>query len=747
MDVSLDSVVLDELNTPEARAVHDITDKLSACGVGKIVDLPQIIVLGEQSAGKSSVLEAISHVRFPVKGGLCTRFATELVLRQAETSRVDVSIRYEDKTRTSKTFKRTGFNEDDLPDIIAEAKGYMGVDGSGREFSKDVLRLEIDGPKMYPLKLVDLPGLFHVNTADQSMKGKEVVDELVESYLKQENSIILAVIVANREVATQVALAKIQQHDPKRERTIGVVTKPDLTSRGLIEEKTYIKVIKNKESAHKLKLGWHVLRNRAEDEHSLATRDTNEEAFFEHTAWGCIPSEDRGVTSLRKKLSRALYDHIRKNLPSVIQDIEANLNERLEELDRLGPARSSEQEKRAFLFRIAGEFQRLARDGVRGHYSDKFFGGLNDEDNKLRAQLRSFNRVLDYVLRTKGATQLILREGKSAEDTPSAPEHLQAFLDKYPYDFPVPESISTDVLNSQLQRQAASNQGGEFPGCPSEDLVTQLFQKQASPWSAIADYHMKQVTFACKAFVDRVLRHVVGSKDTDQVMEAIFRSLVDPFFEEKEKILQAKLEELLRPYLQGSALPLDADFLLELSHISAKRLAALIVGGLDNPGSVVFGANKPPTLPFDTVLATITKNMDVRGGEFGTDKVIDMMETFYEVSLPQHYCMLHRRCMSLTSVSTYLVQMTRRTFTDNVINLAQESCLICDIPEILTPIKINSLNAEELNDLAAETESAALRRERLEKESVVLKKGLEQCRRYRPRGIPGNAPFNLFVCG
>lgn len=92
MDVSLSPDVLNQLNTTEARALHDISDSLSACGVGRIVNLPQIIVVGEQSSGKSSVLEAISHVRFPVEGGVCTRFATELVLRQANETRVDVSV-------------------------------------------------------------------------------------------------------------------------------------------------------------------------------------------------------------------------------------------------------------------------------------------------------------------------------------------------------------------------------------------------------------------------------------------------------------------------------------------------------------------------------------------------------------------------------------------------------------------------------------------------------------------------------
>lgn len=90
------------LSKSENKAMHqlqsqqsellDKIDELRGIGVGGLVELPQLIVCGSQSSGKSSVLEAISRVRFPTKGTICTRFATEVILRRKPQTRVKVSI-------------------------------------------------------------------------------------------------------------------------------------------------------------------------------------------------------------------------------------------------------------------------------------------------------------------------------------------------------------------------------------------------------------------------------------------------------------------------------------------------------------------------------------------------------------------------------------------------------------------------------------------------------------------------------
>ena len=83
---------MENLRTAEQIQLLDLVDSLRAEGLSEFTALPQLIVCGDQSSGKSSLLEAISGVPFPKKDNLCTRFATEVILRRASDSEIRVSL-------------------------------------------------------------------------------------------------------------------------------------------------------------------------------------------------------------------------------------------------------------------------------------------------------------------------------------------------------------------------------------------------------------------------------------------------------------------------------------------------------------------------------------------------------------------------------------------------------------------------------------------------------------------------------
>ena len=104
----------------------DDIDRLRAQGINQYVELPQIVVVGDQSSGKSSVLDAISGVRFPANDGLCTRFATEVVLRRSSLESASVKILPKPGTTGERKLKLEGFQRNhathlEVPKLIQEA--------------------------------------------------------------------------------------------------------------------------------------------------------------------------------------------------------------------------------------------------------------------------------------------------------------------------------------------------------------------------------------------------------------------------------------------------------------------------------------------------------------------------------------------------------------------------------------------------------------------------------------------------
>lgn len=652
----LDNSSLAQLTSSDARALLDTIDNLRELGVGDFVDLPQIIVVGDQSSGKSSVLEAISRVRFPVDGDLCTRFATELALRRADETAVEVTIQFADEPSSTterpaprQPFQRQSFDKDALPDIIKEAKELMGIrKGGAKKFSKDILRVEIAGPDVYPLTLVDLPGIFHSATADQDLEGKGIVDQLIESYMKQPRSIILAVVAANNQLANQVVLQQARKHDPTKERTIGVITKPDLAGPGSSNERKYLDLAKGRESMHKLALGWYVLRNRSEAERTSEAdeRDAKEDRFFRTGSWSSISPLNRGVESLRKRLSKVLLDHIKTSLPDLIQQIEVKLRTCQEDLDRLGKSRSTPDELRSYLHGIAEDFQRLARDGVEGRYGDKFFGTIGEEEKhavKLRAVLRNLNRAFYAIMETRGARYKIEwdepddDEGSdeqdddnesSAESSDDFPDYLRLYTDFY--NVPDPELTTEAALNDRLRSYAAFNQGKELPGTPSGELVLQLFKEHAERWPGIARTHLDLVLNNAEEFVVKAFDHIIGADES--TADAIWRGCVEPFFHEKRKDLQDKLQELLLPYVNGRSLPPEREFLAAVSKKTLRRLADRLADRLEEQHPELFQTHPQGPLSRNRIQRAILDWDEAKGSEFGTEKIFDMMIAYYEVS-------------------------------------------------------------------------------------------------------------------
>jgi len=260
--VTFASDSLAKLCSEDQLLLLDSIDRLRLQGINHYISLPQIIVCGDQSSGKSSVLEAISGVSFPVKSNLCTRFPTELVLRKAAHESVSVSIvphesRTEAERKALLAFGEELHDFDDLPDLVERAKTEMGITVHGRAFARDILRIEVTGPNRPHLTIVDLPGLIHSETKSQTASDVQLIQDVVQSYMREPRCIILAVVSAKNDFANQVVLKLARTADPRGTRTLGVITKPDTLVSGGQSEAMYVSLARNQEV--EFRHGWHVL--------------------------------------------------------------------------------------------------------------------------------------------------------------------------------------------------------------------------------------------------------------------------------------------------------------------------------------------------------------------------------------------------------------------------------------------------------------------------------------------------------
>ena len=189
--------------------------------------------------------------------------------------------------------------------------------GVQSQFSTDVLRLEIGGPEQEHLSVIDVPGLFQRHKEGVTTKADiELVKRMVHGYMRNPRSVMLTVIPANVNIATQGILEKAEELDPDGIRTLGVLTKLDLVDRGA--EHNVVNLITGHE--HQLRLGWHLLRNAGQSElaNSIEVRQQAETDFFStESPWKDLAKDKVGINSFRVRLQEVLSDHIRREFPKV----------------------------------------------------------------------------------------------------------------------------------------------------------------------------------------------------------------------------------------------------------------------------------------------------------------------------------------------------------------------------------------------------------------------------------------------
>ncbi|CAG8982711.1 hypothetical protein HYALB_00000992 [Hymenoscyphus albidus] len=420
------------------------------------VDLPQIIVCGSQSSGKSSTLESLSGIAFPTAEGLCTRFATELILRRGEKSELKVQIQPSAKRSEEERIRLLKFcekqsDQKSFPKIIEAAKSELGLSGTGpdaKNYCTDVLRIESISPSAPNLTLVDLPGLFGASDKDQSDDDAALVEDLVVGYMKQSRSIILAVISADNNFANQPVTKFARKIDPLG-RTLGLITKPDKIER--LGEREIL-------CGHGLQWECQTL--------TVEQQGEREETFFSNSGWkDALDSSQLGATALKDRLRDALWKHINEGLPSVKYDVQAGIKDCTSKLKQLGKSRSIRKEKHTYLHQISGKLSKMIQAAIDGVYADPFFApfpGQEDAfDRRLRAKVQLILTAYAKDMSTYGHALEIVEDDEE-------PTRKTNFILRTPY----LKKVETSMIECR---------GRELPGTFNPMVVGDSFS-QCKPW-------------------------------------------------------------------------------------------------------------------------------------------------------------------------------------------------------------------------------------------------------------------------
>ncbi|KAM7540128.1 hypothetical protein Aperf_G00000032930 [Anoplocephala perfoliata] len=292
--------------------VNKLQDAFSSLGVPLNLDLPQIAVVGSQSAGKSSVLENFVGRDFLPRGsGIVTRRPLVLQLITSDSE-------YAEFLHMRGT-KLTDFDEV-RKEIEAETDRETGTN---KGISNKPINLKVYSPNVLNLTLIDLPGMTKVPVGDQPSNISSLIEEMILQFITCDYCLILAVSPANSDLANSDALKIAREVDPEGLRTIGVITKLDLMDRGTDARD----VLENK--LFPLRRGYVGVVNRSQKDidgkKDINTAIAAERKFFlGHPAYRHM-ADRMGTPYLQRILNQQLTNHIRETLPGLRNKLQSQM--------------------------------------------------------------------------------------------------------------------------------------------------------------------------------------------------------------------------------------------------------------------------------------------------------------------------------------------------------------------------------------------------------------------------------------
>lgn len=328
------------------------------------IPLPGVVVVGEQSAGKSSRLENISGIQFPRAQNTCTRMPCILTMLTDPTVKESFALVSMDSSFTDA--KRCG-----VVDVEGQIKELTDQHATGEAFiSRQALCIRVvrrDGPQ---LSLIDLPGVTH--NAEKMSNIHEVTVSLVKEYIEPEEMVILCVIPAMSDFGNAEVVKLAREYDPEGIRTLGVVTKCDDAANAEASDIAE-KVTMSRDSDVRLAFGFHCVVNRSQKniDEGMSREDLwqkEEKTFTTSERLRKLPANNWGTLRLMEKVAKIQEARVDECLPKIKESVRQRTIQLRDELRSLPAQAEAEGDQ----FKLFNSTVRVIKDDLQRRVRAEF---------------------------------------------------------------------------------------------------------------------------------------------------------------------------------------------------------------------------------------------------------------------------------------------------------------------------------------------------------------------------------------
>ncbi|XP_024959226.1 dynamin-related protein 3A-like isoform X1 [Cynara cardunculus var. scolymus] len=465
--------------------VNKLQDIFAQLGSSSTIELPQVAVVGSQSSGKSSVLEALVGRDFLPRGSdICTRRPLVLQLLQIKRKPDGTDEEYGEFLHVpgKKFYDFNEIRKEIQAETDREAGGNKGV-------SDKQIRLKIFSPNVLDITLVDLPGITKVPVGDQPTDIEARIRTMIMSYIKLPSCLILAVTPANSDLANSDALQIAGNADPDGYRTIGVITKLDIMDRGTDARNFLLgKVIP-------LRLGYVGVVNRSQEDimfnRTIKDALVAEEKFFRNRPVYSELADRCGVPQLAKKLNQILVQHIKTVLPGLKSRVSATLVSVAKEHASYGEITESKAGMGALLLNILSK------------YSEAFSSMIEGKNEEMSTSELSGGARIHYIFQSIFV--------KSLEEVDPC------------------EDLTDDDIRTAIQNATGPRSALFVPEIPFEVLIRRQIARLLDPSVQCARFiYDELIKMSHNCMVNELQRFPVLRKRMDDVIGNFLRDGLQP---------------------------------------------------------------------------------------------------------------------------------------------------------------------------------------------------------------------------